>query len=156
MSEVAVAIGPDDVLTATVVASSDVVEVVTTLAAEVVEVHTPAEQGPIGPVGPVGPAGPQGAAGPQGPQGAVGPVGPAGAQGPQGPQGPQGVQGPAGTSALPYGKALQADASRPVAYAGYATRILRLNYVTWPPTITSVATANLNADWPNRAALGYT
>jgi hypothetical protein len=132
MSEVAVVIGPDDVLTATVVASSDVVEVATTVAVEVVEVHTPAEQGPIGPVGPDGP------------------------QGVQGLQGIQGIQGVPGTSALPYGKALQADASRPIAYAGYAARILRLNYATWPPTITSVATANLNADWPNRAALGYT
>lgn len=132
MSDVALSVSIDDVQTATVVATSDVIEVSTEIAAEVVEVHTPAEQGPIGP---------QGAPGPQG------------EPGPRGDAGPQGIPG---VSALPYGKALQADASRPIAYAGYATRILRLNYATWPPTITSVATANLNADWPNRAALGYT
>ncbi len=67
----------------------------------------------------------------------------------------QGPIGPAGLSAIPYGPSLNVDASRPVAYVGYATRIMRLDYTTYPPAKTMAATANLVADWPNRASLSY-
>ena len=97
-----------------------------------------------------GPKGDKGDDGAQGPQGEPGP------QGIQGPQGEVGPQGEPGADALPYGKSLQVDASRPVAYVGYATRILRLDYASYPPAITSRATANLAADWPNRTTLSYT
>jgi hypothetical protein len=83
-----------------------------------------------------------------------GPIGPAGPATP-GPKGDQGDQGEPGADALPYGPSLNVDASRPVAYVGYATRIMRLDYATYPPTKTTVATSNLATDWPNRASLGY-
>lgn len=80
-----------------------------------------------------------------------GPIGPAGPATP----GPKGDQGEPGADALPYGPSLNVDASRPVAYVGYATRIMRLDYATYPPTKTTVATSSLATDWPNRASLGY-
>lgn len=60
---------------------------------------------------------------------------------------------PQGQGQLP--RAIRMDASRPIAYAGYPARILRLDYSTWPPAITSAATIDLNTDWPNRAGLEY-
>lgn len=69
--------------------------------------------------------------------------------------GPKGDQGEPGADALPYGPSLNVDASRPVAYVGYATRIMRLDYATYPPTKTLAVTSNLNTDWPNRAGLTY-
>lgn len=47
------------------------------------------------------------------------------------------------------------DASRPLAYLGYVDHIARLDYATWPPTVTTTATTDIHADWPNRATLGY-
>lgn len=142
----------------------------------------PGPQGPAGPTGPAGPQGPagadstvpgpQGPAGPQGlqgiqgapgadstvpgPQGPAGPAGPAGPVGPQGPAGQQGEagpQGPAGTGGTE--KSLYADASRPIAYVGYSSRIVRMDYATWPPVETTATTANVHTDWPSRASLTY-
>lgn len=139
----------------------------------------PGPQGPAGPTGPAGPQGPagadstvpgpQGPAGPQGlqgiqgapgadstvpgPQGPAGPAGPVGPQGPAGQQGEAGPQGPAGTGGTE--KSLYADASRPIAYVGYSSRIVRLDYATWPPAETTASTTDVHADWPNRASLGY-
>lgn len=53
-------------------------------------------------------------------------------------------------------RSIEVDPSRPIAYVGYATRIKRLDYSTWPPTTTSADTADLAADWPRRATLTYT
>lgn len=58
---------------------------ITTAAAAVDVVLTPAAQGPTGPAGATGAQGPTG---PAGATGAQGPQGPAGAAGPQGPGGP--------------------------------------------------------------------
>lgn len=101
--------------------------------------------------GPQGPAGPTGPAGPQGPPGADSTA--PGPQGPAGPQGETGPQGPAGTGGAE--KSLYADASRPIAYVGYSSRIVRMEYATWPPVETTATTANVHADWPNRASLEY-
>ena len=93
--------------------------------------------------------------GPQGPKGDPGADSTVpGPQGPAGPTGPAGPQGPAGTGGAE--KSLYADASRPVAYVGYSSRIVRLDYATWPPVETTAATADVHADWPNRATLAYT
>lgn len=138
----------------------------------------PGPQGPAGPTGPAGPQGPagadstvpgpQGPAGPQGLQGiqgapgadstvpgSQGPAGPVGPQGPAGPQGEAGPQGPAGTGSG-IEQSIYVDASRPIAYVGYSSRIVRLDYATWPPVETTETTANVHADWPNRASLTYT
>ena len=53
-------------------------------------------------------------------------------------------------------RSLLVDASRPIAYVGYADRIVRLDYATWPPVETTATTANVHTDWPNRASLTYT
>lgn len=71
-------------------------------------------------------------------------------------EGVQGPPGPGGTGGGGAEKSLYADASRPVAYVGYADRIVRLDYATWPPVKTTAITANVHADWPNRASLTYT
>lgn len=69
--------------------------------------------------------------------------------------GPKGDQGPPGTGGGGAEKSLYADASRPIAYVGYSTRIVRLDYATWPPVETTATTADVHADWPNRATLEY-
>lgn len=88
---------------------------------------------------------------------AVGMVVQSGRQGPAGPAGAAGAAGPAGPAgeSATTGKSLRADPSRPVAYAGFATRILRLDYSTWPPLISSAETSSLDQDWPNRQTLDY-
>ncbi|TXH43243.1 MAG: hypothetical protein E6Q97_34380 [Desulfurellales bacterium] len=68
----------------------------------------------------------------------------------------EGVQGPPGTgTGGGVEQSIYADASRPLAYVGYSSRIVRLDYATWPPVETTATTANVHADWPNRATLGY-
>lgn len=71
----------------------------------------------------------------------------------EGVQGPPGPPGPGTGSGVE--QSIYADASRPVAYVGYSSRIVRLDYATWPPAETTATTANVQADWPNRATLGY-
>lgn len=66
----------------------------------------------------------------------------------------EGVQGPPGTGGG-VEQSIYADASRPLAYVGYADRIVRLDYATWPPVETTATTADVHADWPNRASLEY-
>lgn len=69
----------------------------------------------------------------------------------------EGVQGPPGPGTGGGAeKSLYADPSRPIAYVGYSTRIVRLDYATWPPVETIAITANVHTDWPNRASLTYT
>lgn len=68
--------------------------------------------------------------------------------------GPKGDSGPPGTGGGAE-KSLHADASRPIAYVGYSSRIVRLDYATWPPVETTASTTNVHADWPNRASLEY-
>ena len=70
-------------------------------------------------------------------------------------EGVQGPPGPGGTGGGGVEKSLYADASRPIAYVGYSTRIVRLDYVTWPPVETAASTADVHTDWPNRASLEY-
>lgn len=70
-------------------------------------------------------------------------------------EGVQGPPGPGGTGGGGAEKSLYADASRPLAYVGYSTRIVRLDYATWPPVEMAASTANVHADWPNRASLEY-
>ena len=70
--------------------------------------------------------------------------------GPQGPAGPPGTGTGSGAE-----KSLYADASRPIAYVGYSTRIVRLDYVNWPPAETTASTTDVHTDWPNRASLEY-
>ena len=71
----------------------------------------------------------------------------------------EGVQGPPGPPGSGTGGGIEhsiyADASRPIAYVGYSSRIVRLDYATWPPVETTAPTTNVHADWPNRATLGY-
>ena len=68
----------------------------------------------------------------------------------------EGVQGPPGTGTGGGAeKSLHADASRPIAYVGYSSRIVRLDYATWPPVEATAVTADVGADWPNRASLTY-
>lgn len=69
--------------------------------------------------------------------------------------GPKGDQGPPGTGGGGAEKSLYADASRPIAYVGYSSRIVRLDYTTWPPVETTASTTDVHADWPNRASLEY-
>lgn len=52
-------------------------------------------------------------------------------------------------------KPILMDASRPIAYVGYVTRIVKLDYVIYPPTIAYYVTTNLEVDWPNRASFTY-
>lgn len=52
-------------------------------------------------------------------------------------------------------KIQRVDNSRPIAYAGFAAAIKRLDYATWPPVITTAATSDLNGDWENRSSLAY-
>lgn len=72
----------------------------------------------------------------------------------------EGVQGPPGPPGSGTGGGIEqstyVDASRPVAYVGYSSRIVRLDYATWPPVETTATTTNVHADWPNRASLTYT
>lgn len=63
------------------------------------------------------------------------------------------LQGPPGINALE--RILKVDYSRPVAYVGYASRILRLDYSGLPPVIASAVVASLPEAWPNRASLPY-
>lgn len=68
----------------------------------------------------------------------------------------EGVQGPPGTgTGGGIEQSIYADASRPIAYVGYSSRIVRLDYATWPPAETTASTADVHTDWPNRASLGY-
>lgn len=71
-------------------------------------------------------------------------------EGAQGPPGPPGSGAGGGIE-----QSIYVDASRPIAYVAYANRIVRLDYATWPPAETTATTANVHADWPNRATLGY-
>lgn len=71
----------------------------------------------------------------------------------------EGVQGPPGAGVPGTGgieRTLLVDASRPVAYAAFTDRIVRLDYATWPPVETTASTTNVHADWPSRASLTYT
>ena len=72
----------------------------------------------------------------------------------------EGVQGPPGAGVPGTGgieRTLLVDASRPVAYAAFADRIVRLDYSTqWPPAEAAHATDAPEADWPNRTSLTYT
>ena len=70
-------------------------------------------------------------------------------------EGVPGPPGPGGTGGGGAEKSLYADASRPIAYVGYSSRIVRMDYATWPPVETTATTANVHADWPNRASLEY-
>lgn len=70
-------------------------------------------------------------------------------------EGVQGPPGPGGTGGGGTEKSLYADASRPIAYVGYADRVVRMDYATWPPVETTASTANVHTDWPNRASLEY-
>lgn len=71
----------------------------------------------------------------------------------------EGVQGPPGPPGSGTGggieQSIYVDASRPIAYVGYSSRIVRMDYATWPPAETTATTTNVHADWPNRATLGY-
>lgn len=71
----------------------------------------------------------------------------------------EGVQGPPGPPGSGTGggieQSIYVDASRPIAYVGYSSRIVRLDYATWPPVETTATTANVHTDWPNRATLEY-
>lgn len=67
--------------------------------------------------------------------------------------GPPGPPGPGTGSGVE--QSIYVDASRPIAYVGYSSRIVRLDYATWPPVETTATTANVHADWPNRASLEY-
>ena len=71
----------------------------------------------------------------------------------EGVQGPPGPAGPGTGSGVE--QSIYADASRLIAYVGYSSRIVRLDYATWPPAKTTATTASVHADWPNRATLGY-
>lgn len=53
-------------------------------------------------------------------------------------------------------RSIYSDASRPIAYVGYANRIVRLDYATWAPTEALAITTDIHTDWPNRASLTYT
>lgn len=61
----------------------------------------------------------------------------------------------AGAGGAALERSLLVDASRPIAYVGYSSRIVRLDYATWPPVETTATTANVHTDWPNRATMGY-
>lgn len=81
-----------------------------------------------------------------------------GAKGSRGERGPSGGGGGGYSAPAPGGgieQSIYVDASRPVAYVGYSSRIVRMDYATWPPVETTATTANVHADWPNRASLEY-
>lgn len=71
-----------------------------------------------------------------------------------GPKGDPGPPGPGTGGGIE--QSIYADASRPIAYVGYSSRIVRMDYATWPPVKTTATTTNVHADWPNRASLTYT
>lgn len=52
-------------------------------------------------------------------------------------------------------KLLAVDPSRPLAYAAYDDRIVRLDYATYPPATAAHLTAQPITDWPNRSGLTY-
>ncbi len=135
-------------------------------------------QGERGEIGPQGESGPRGAAGEKGdtgpmpdhewrgtelrlqkPDGTWGAwVDLRGAKGSRGERGPSGGGGGGYSAPAPGGgieQSIYVDASRPVAYVGYSSRIVRLDYATWPPAETTAPTTNVHTDWPNRATLGY-
>ena len=72
----------------------------------------------------------------------------------------EGLQGPPGPPGAGTGSGIEhsiyADASRPIAYVGYSSRIVRLDYATWPPVETTATTTNVHTDWPSRTSLTYT
>lgn len=70
-----------------------------------------------------------------------------------GPKGEPGPPGPGTGGGIE--QSIYVDASRPIAYVGYSSRIVRMDYATWPPVETTATTANVHADWPNRASLEY-
>lgn len=71
-------------------------------------------------------------------------------------EGVQGPPGPPGGGAGPGAEqSVYADASRPISYVGYTHSIVRLDYASWPPAETTATTADVHADWPNRASLNY-
>lgn len=71
----------------------------------------------------------------------------------------EGVQGPPGPPGSGTGSGVEqstyVDASRPIAYVGYSSRIVRMDYATWPPVETAATTTNVHTDWPSRASLEY-
>lgn len=71
----------------------------------------------------------------------------------------EGVQGPPGPAGPGTGggieQSIYVDASRPIAYVGYSSRIVRMDYATWPPVETTATTTDVHTDWPNRASLTY-
>lgn len=64
--------------------------------------------------------------------------------------------GPGLMSAEQKEKIGKVDTSRPIAYTGYPSIIKRMDYSTFPPTITKAAIADLDVYWPLRATLTYT
>lgn len=76
-------------------------------------------------------------------------------------QGARGKAGASGTMVIEsdqqaiFERSLLVDPSRPVAYAGFAKRIKRMDYTVYPPTITIASTNDLTADWAERADLAY-
>ncbi len=66
------------------------------------------------------------------------------------------VQGPPGVGSGSLEHITHCDPSRPIAYVGYANRIRKLDYATFPPTTYVHLTSATNTDWPNRATLSYT
>lgn len=54
-------------------------------------------------------------------------------------------------------KCLLVDPSTPISYAGFATKIKKLDYSSgWPPSISTYLTQDLPTDWDNRQSLEYT
>lgn len=53
-------------------------------------------------------------------------------------------------------KCLLVDPSTPISYAGFATKIKRLDYTNgWPPVITAYITEDIQNDWAIRDTLSY-
>lgn len=53
---------------------------------------------------------------------------------------------------------LYVDTARPYSYAGYAGRIVRMDYgpsLDSEPVLTSASVVDVHASWPNRANLSY-
>lgn len=66
----------------------------------------------------------------------------------------EGVQGPPGAG-NGIEKSTLVDPSRPVAYVAFSDRIVKLDYTTYPPSMSSSRTATPVQAWPNRTNLIY-